>query len=80
MTRKAAAALLLCVPMTAAAQSTANTPREFELTPTGYVQLDFRSFPDWPVSPAPAAWSATRSSCAASAPDWMDRGGAGRSN
>jgi hypothetical protein len=26
-------------------------PSEFELTPTGYVQLDFRAFPDWSVSP-----------------------------
>ena len=51
MTRWATAAFLLCAPVTAAAQNTANTRGEFELTPTGYVQLDFRSFPDWPVSP-----------------------------
>jgi len=35
-------------PAAASAQQPAG---DFELTPTGYIQLDVRAFPDWPVSP-----------------------------
>jgi len=48
MTRATALLLAGLWPSVAVAQQPAG---EFELTPTGYVQLDVRSFPDWAVSP-----------------------------
>jgi phosphate-selective porin len=47
------AAACVALPAVAAAQQGA-AQGEFEITPTAYVQLDFRAFPDWPIEPGTA--------------------------
>lgn len=44
------AVVVLCGAIPAGAQQQA-TDSTFELTPTGYLQLDFRGFPDWDIAP-----------------------------
>lgn len=56
MTWQARSSILLCATLltgvgAAHAQQPAGANPEFELTPTGYVQLDWRSYPDWNIPP-----------------------------
>ena len=58
MTRHLCSVLVLCVATAAPAMARQNAqeapeppPPVFELVPEAYIQLDWRSYPEWPVSP-----------------------------
>ena len=45
------AAVYALGPAAGFAQDESKTPKTFQVTPTGYIQLDFRAFPQWSVQP-----------------------------